>query len=361
MASLTLAAAFGAVTVLSKETPALYLRQPWHDDPYDVPVSLDFVVLPLLVAIGLLRVQLCRRYKPLPARRLVDLLRVSGAALWVCLVTEVAEWVAVVVNRHRATWTAVTTWQVVVLAMVTVATIAGCVLVRRAAGVLGPLARSGAQPDWLADAVVLALRATWLLGPYRGWALGVVRWTDVQVVARVRAHPVAAAGLVAVVLALPFVIAKIVFEGYPAPLVLLSFVFVAATLFAFVVAVGAYLHVVERRQTPPPAWLFSVVVACTVGAVAFAFHNSLLAEQTVSQLSALYFGAGITAGTATLALQRLWRHRANRLPDDRRRYRTAIGSGAGARCGPGAQGESTHDGTNFTGAARGDLRRLRRG
>jgi len=101
-------------------------------------------------------------------------------------------------------------------------------------------------------------------------------------------------------------------RGLPAPLVLLSFVFVAATLFALVVVVGAYLRVVARRQTPPPAWLFTVVVACTVGAVAFAFHHSLLAEQTVTQLGALYFGAGIAAGTASLALQRLWRRRANR-------------------------------------------------
>ena len=133
-----------------------------------------------------------------------------------------------------------------------------------------------------------------------------------------RAHPVAAAGLVAVVLALPFVTAKVVLEGYPAPLVLLSFVFVAATLFALVVVVGAYLRVVARRQTPPPAWLFTVVVACTVGAAAFAFHDSLLAEPTVMQLSALYFGGGIAAGTASLALQRLWRRRANRLPTDGR-------------------------------------------
>ena len=38
IASLALAAVFAAVTVVSKETPALDLRQPWQDDPYDVPV-----------------------------------------------------------------------------------------------------------------------------------------------------------------------------------------------------------------------------------------------------------------------------------------------------------------------------------
>ena len=49
VASLAVAAVFGVVTVVSKETPALEVRQPWQDDPYDVLVSLDFVALPLLV------------------------------------------------------------------------------------------------------------------------------------------------------------------------------------------------------------------------------------------------------------------------------------------------------------------------
>ncbi len=207
------------------------------------------------------------------------------------------------------------------LAVVTAATIGACVLVRHAARVVAPLARPAAQPDWLADAVALAVGATRVLGRYRGWALTVIGWTDAQVIARVRAHPMAAAALLAMVLALPFITAKIVLEGYPAPLVLLSFVFVAATLFALVVVVGAYLRVVARRQTPPPAWLFTVVVACTAGALAFAFafHDSLLAERTVTQLSALYFGVGIAAGTASLALQMLWRIRTSRPPANRRR------------------------------------------
>jgi len=317
--SLALAAVFGAVTVLSKETPVLNLRQPWQDDPYDVPVSLDFVVLPLLVSIGLLRVQLCRRYKPLPARRLVDLLRVAGAALGACLVSEVAEWVAVALDRHRATWTAATSWQVVVLAALTAATIGACVLVRRAGHLVAPLARPAAQPDWLADAVAAALRATRLLGRHRGWALEVVRWTDTQVITRVRAHPVAAAGLFAVTLALPFVTAKIVLEGYSTPLVLLISVFITASLFALIVVVGAYLRVVAQRQTTPPAWLVTMVVACTAGTVAFALHDSLLSHPTVTQLSALYFGAGIAAGTGSLVLQMLWHLRTRRPPADRHR------------------------------------------
>ena len=61
--SLAVAAAYAVFTVLAKETPALYLHQPWQDDPYDALVSFDFVAVPLLVVIGGLRVQLCRRYE----------------------------------------------------------------------------------------------------------------------------------------------------------------------------------------------------------------------------------------------------------------------------------------------------------
>jgi hypothetical protein len=315
MASLGLAAVFAVLTVVSKETPALDLRQPWQDDPYDVVVSLDFVVLPLLVTIGLLRVQLCRRYEPLPARRLVDLLRVGGAAVAVSLATELAEWVAVLMGRHRATWTAATTAQVVALAALTAATIGAWVLLRRAARTVTRVATAAAQPDWLTDCVALGLRAAAMLGRHRGRAQAVVGWADTRVLARVRAHPVAAAGLVAVALALPFVVAKIVLEGYPAPLVLLVFAFVTASLFAFLVIVGGYLRLVAPHTARTPVWLSSTVLACTAGSVAFAFHDSLLAQQSVRGLSTLFFGAALAAGTASIAAQTLWQRRNNRTPD----------------------------------------------
>lgn len=312
IASLGLAAVVAAVTVVSKETPALDLRQPWQDDPYDVAVSLDFVALPLLVAIGVLRVQLCRRFEPLPTRRLIDLLRVGSAALGVSLATELIEWVAVLLGRHRATWTTATTWQVAVLAALTVATIGARVMVHRATRTVTRAGAVAAQPDWLTDSVALGLRAALALGLYGAPVGAVVRWVDAQVITRVRRHPAAAAGLVAAVLAMPFVAAKIVLEGYPAPLVLLVSAFVTASLFAFVVVVGAYLSVVPPRTTATPVWLSATVVACAAGCVAFAFHDSLLAEQTVAGLSALFFGAGLAAGTVSLIAQTLWRLRVNR-------------------------------------------------
>ncbi|PYI64588.1 hypothetical protein CVV68_21565 [Arthrobacter livingstonensis] len=305
LASLALACLFAAVTVVSKETPALALRQPWQDDPYDVLVSLDFVLLPLLVALGVLRVQLCRRYELLPVRRLVDVLRVAGAALGVCLATELAEWVAVALGRHRASWTTVTGLQLAALTVLTALTITALMLVRRASRRVMLLGRAASQPDWLADAVAVGVRAAGVLGRDRGWALAVVRWTDARVITRVRTQPIAAAGILAVLLALPFVAAKVVIECYPAPLVILSFVFLAGSLFAFVVVIGAYLLLVPPRRATPPAWLITAVVAFTAGTVTFAFHDSLLTHQTVSGLGALYFGAALAAATVSLALQKL--------------------------------------------------------
>ncbi len=301
--SLALATLFVALTWLSKETPALYSRQPWQDDPYDVLVSLDFVILPLLVAIGALRVQLCRRYATLPARRVVDLLRVCGVAIGVCLATELSEWIAVGLGSHTAAWTATTTWQVAALAVLTAATIGACLQLRRAAHRVTRVARASSQPDWLADFVALGLRVTRGRGRYRERAQTTVRWAETRVIARVRRHPVAAAALLATVLALPYVAVKIAFEGYPPALVLLSFAMPAASLFAFIVLVGRCLRIVAPREGGPPPWLFTVVVACAGGTLVFALHNSLLAHQTVGGLNALFFGGGLAAGMVSLCAQ----------------------------------------------------------
>lgn len=310
-ASLGIVAVFAAVTAISKETPALDLRRPWQDDPYDVAVSLDFVILPLLVGIGVLRVQLCRRNEPLPARRLLDLLRVASAALAVSMVTELAEWIAVFRGQNWAGWTAATTWQVAGVALLTAATIRAWIRVRSATRTVTYATTAGPQPDWLADAVALGHRAVRMGGHRTEWAHGIVDWTDTKLITRVRAHPIAAAGLLAVLLGSPIITAKIVLEGYRAPLVLLSFVFVTASLFAFVVAVGTYLRVVAPRNAKTPPWVSTLLAACIAGATAFALHDTLLAQQTVPGLSALFFGAAFAAGAASAVAQTLWRHFAN--------------------------------------------------
>jgi hypothetical protein len=311
ISSLAVVTAYGAVTILTKEIHALELHQPWQDDPYDVPVSFDFALLPLLVMVGALRAQLCRRYEPLPARRLVDLVRAAWVAVWLSGVTALAEWTAVGLGLHRAEWTAATAWQVAVLGVLSAAIIFCGVLLDRARRELARRARAGAQPDWLADAVLLCLREGRRLGPLQTPAGSAVRWLDRQVVARVRARPIAAAAALAIVLALPFVVAKVVLEGYPGPLVAFVFALTAAVLFAFVVIAGSYLRVVAPRKPRPSVLLCAAVAACLGGPAVFAFHDSLLAaahvRQTAGALSVLLFGGGAATGLVSLMAQATFR------------------------------------------------------
>ena len=278
--------------------------------PYDVLVSLDFVALPLLVVMGVLRVQLCRRYEPVPARRVVDLLRVCRVAVGLSLVTQAAEWIAVALGRNSGRWTAGTSWQVVALGALTVATIGSCVLLERARRGVSRATHAAAQPDWLADAVALSMREARLLGPLRELARSAVRWTDRRVIDRVRAHPIAAAALIAAVLTIPEVAAKIVLERYPASLVVFVFAVSTASLFALVVLVGAYLHVVAPTRARPSVWLCAAVVACTAGTLAVAFRDPLLGvlgtsdvHATTGTLTELLLGVGAAAGAVSLAAQ----------------------------------------------------------
>jgi hypothetical protein len=86
--------------------------------------------------------------------------------------------------------------------------------------------------------------------------------------------------------------------------VFLTFTFGAGSLFVCIVAIGNHLRLVAPRRATPPAWSFTVVAAFTAGAVAFAFHDSLLTHQTVTGPSALYFGAGLAAATVSIAIQK---------------------------------------------------------
>jgi hypothetical protein len=304
-ASLALALAFTAVTWWAKETPALDLTQPWQDDPYDVMVSLDFVVLPVLAAMIAWRALLCRRYSTLSARRVADLLRACTAVVGTCLVTEAGEWTALALGLNRRLWTPLTGWQVAVLAAFTACTLWIGVVSVAVAGRLRAIAAPAPHPDWLADFIALGMIASRRLRSGGEAAATAVRRLDREVGARVRRHPVAASALVAGALAAPFTAAKIVLEGYPPLLVLVSFALPAAILFAFVVLVGGYLRIVTPTWARAPRGLAVAVVACCTGPAAFAFHDSFPAFQTQLGLNVLLFGGALAGALATLIVQRV--------------------------------------------------------
>jgi hypothetical protein len=301
-ASLALTVAFGALTWWTKETRALDLSQPWQDDPYDVLVSLDFAVLPFLAVMIAWRTLLCRRYSVLPARRLVDVLRACSVAVGVCLMTQLGEWVALALGLHRRQWTPLTGLQIAALIAFTSASVGVGLLLATSTRRVRRVTAPAAAPDWMADLVTLGLLAARRLAGC-GVLQRAVHAFDTQVGGRVRRHPVAAGALLACALALPFPAAKIVFEGYPPLLVLLSFTLPGAVLFAFVVLAGWSLRLVAPSRPHVPRWLPMLVVACSTGPAVFAFHDSFPAFQTQIGLNALLFGGGLVGAAATAAVQ----------------------------------------------------------
>lgn len=304
-----MATVFMALTWWAKEVPALEVRQPWQDDPFDVLVSLDYVMVPLLVVAGALRVQLCRRQRPLPARRVADLLRLCLVVLVVVAATQASQWVATVLGLHRRQWDGATGWQLAALALLSGATVAVGVLVAMAARAVANRTAWGEQPDWLADALTWWLWCSQRLTSRPRSVRAVLLWVDMALLARVRRHPVVAAGAFSCVLAIPFVASKVLLEGYPPLLILLSFVLPAAGLFAFTVIVGRFLRIVAPRRRHSSMWPAVAVAGCIAGTALFSFHGSLLSHPTPAAVNALLFGGGLAGALICLIVQLCARRR----------------------------------------------------
>ncbi len=304
---------FFAFTWVAKGVPVLYASEPWRDDPYDAIVSFAMWCVPLLVGLCGLRVPLCRRYRPLPVRRVLDLLRVSRVLVGVVLLTLAGEWVSVALRLHAEAWTATTGVLIAVLAVVTVLGAAAALALRRV-GREPVWQAARAQPDWLADAIALGEREAARLGPWRDLALAVLRWLDDEVVARVRSHPLLAAAVFSLLFAMAIEAAQIIVEGYTPALALLFISVSACSVFAFVVIAGAYLRVVGREAGPPSRAVLAAIVASAAVPLAAAFRGSLWwllgtndRDAGLTQLAQLVFLAALVTGVGTLAATTLVR------------------------------------------------------
>jgi hypothetical protein len=275
----SLLAAIGFVIVLfvTKETRALDAHTPWQDDPYDTIVSFDLFFMPVIVAISLVRMSLCRRSEPLPLKLVQVILRGARVALALALLTIGAEWVSVVLHANEATWTATTVDLIAVLTVVSVVIVAVAFAVQRAWRRLPTISESEPGADWFADLVAVGERQAPRLGPVRVVALALVHWFDEHVVALTRRHPVAAAATTALAFGL-LLAANALFEEGPGPLVSLDVGIGASAWFAFLLIAGPYIDLVRvgrpilgraRRA------LDAVVAGCAAVQVALGFRDEL--------------------------------------------------------------------------------------
>jgi hypothetical protein len=151
--SLALAVGFFLCTAPVKEIPALYDHAPWLNDPFDTVISFMMFFVPLIAIFCGPRVLLCRRSEPLPASRVLDLLRGCRVILAGVSVTLVTEWISVVIGENREHWNAATWLQIGLLAAMSAAALAviwelRCLRLPRVAG-------NGTDVGGAADALVI--------------------------------------------------------------------------------------------------------------------------------------------------------------------------------------------------------------
>lgn len=274
--SLLLAGMFVLFAWTAKEVPALYARVPWQDDPYDALISATIFFVPVLVALCLVRAPLCRRHEPLPARRVVDLLRACQVLAGTVLVTLAGEWVSVAVRAHRSAWTPATLTLIGVLALLTVASGAVAAQLERARRNLPAESRLPAQPDWLADAAALGEHLAARLGGRHDSAARALSRTGQRTLTRLRRHPAWSAAAAALAFGVCMTASQAIAEGYRARLVLLFLTVSVSSMLAFLLAAGAYLRLTGPRPASSRPLPRAVTTACASVPVTFAFRAALL-------------------------------------------------------------------------------------
>ena len=299
---------------VAKEVRPLYVRTPWADDPFDAVVSFAIFFLPLLVALALVRLPLCRAEEPLPVSRLDGLLRVSNVAIAVVIVTLGALWTSVVLRVHAPDWNTATVVLVGLLVLVTVAAIGAAFDLRRGRrGVAGP-ALDGTGPDWLADSVTLATRVAQRGGVLSDPLRRVVGLADRFATAVIRPRPLASAAAFSVAFGAALVVSAAREEGL-ATILWIFFGVATCGMFAFVVAVGSYVGLVraDRPLRGPSRRLADALVSGAAAVpIALAFRDSLWwtigvagSNPGVESLAVLVAVAGIATFAVTLTIETL--------------------------------------------------------
>ncbi len=274
------AAAIFFVFTVTKEVKLVYDHAPWLNDPYDTVMSFTMFFVPLVTACLLVQVSLCLRSEPLPAARVVAILRACRVAVGAIVVDLASAWVALALGANSSRWALrATGLEVGLLGLATsVATMAVVHLVRVPA--LPRPAQLGDMdvPDWLSDAVTVARRESRWFGPLRHLVLSTVEWADRCLVHRLRRHPVVAAALASAVFGVAVFGWQGYREGYFLSVTLLAMGLGSCAMFAFLVPAGAYFGLV--RSTRPSYGvqrrvLDASVSGCAAAIVALAFRNFL--------------------------------------------------------------------------------------
>lgn len=282
------AVAFVIYLWVAKEIQLLYVHEPWQHDPYDAVVSFAFFFVPILAAFCLIRAALCKSSKPLPVRRVRELLIASRLMLAIAGVTLGAEWISVALGADQELWNSTTVVMQVALGFMTLAVLMAGVLVIRALR-SAPAAEGG--PDWWSDAAAL-IDEYWRPGLPLGQVLPrFVKWVIDRIGRATRSRPLGMAGILSIgfggLIAASQGFAE---DGFSPPVFILYMSVAAASMFAFLLAAGAPLHLTgERRPMAGRSRRF----ADSAAADAAAFAATLAFRQVLQPIARLVPDHGI--------------------------------------------------------------------
>jgi hypothetical protein len=274
-----LATVFFLYVVPVKETPWLFDHAPWFNDPFDVVISFMMLFVPLVAALCVPRILLCRRSEPLPVVRIVDVLR--GCRLIVTCVsfTLASEWTALAMRENRRAWNAATWLQVGMLAIMSCLTLAVVVALRAAGNrQLNTSRSSDDAPDWLADSLAWLKVQSRLVGPAQRPMVRALTYVNDTVFSVVRRHPLWSALGACTLFGFAGGINQGIREGYPPSITVLASGLLAFGMFGLVASSGHYLGLVhssapsrgsQRRR------IDAAVVTCVGVLVPFAFRYHL--------------------------------------------------------------------------------------
>ena len=278
-ATIALATVFFLYVIPVKETPWLFDHAPWFNDPFDVVISFMMLFVPLVAALSVPRILMCRRSEPLPVARIVDVLR--GCQLVVACVsfTLASEWTALAIRENRRAWNSATWVQVGLLAVMTVITLVVVVALRSARNRQLKTSRlSENAPDWLADSLAWLKTQSHLFGPAQRPVVRGLTYVNDTVFSVVRRHPLWSALGACTLIGFAGGINQGIREGYPPSVTILASLLLAFGMFGLVASSGHYLGLVHssapsrgsRRRRMDAA-----VVTCVGVLVPFAFRYHL--------------------------------------------------------------------------------------
>ena len=206
-ASVLNAVVFTVFACVTTQVKAVRHGSPWQDDLYETVVTFTMFFVPIVTALIVPRMLLCRRNQPVPLDRAAQLLRASVVSALLVTATFATDWAAVIARADRSLWDSGTPWLISVLALVSVLAAVNWVMLARTPGLLPRHDVDQVPGDWLDDARLLVDRVAARLpqptSPFAAWLdrTGAIGWIRRRATLVVAAGSLAAGLVVATALA----------------------------------------------------------------------------------------------------------------------------------------------------------------